>query len=115
MRYNADTSYELCVQLSIVMKYHMPPRGTCAIASEHQFYPMPVWPKSGIVNGMPKNEDVHPYPGTLHDSVKEKLAKKTEEINHARQEAMIKRAKRDFYDEQPSETSGAASSVADDE
>lgn len=110
-RYDADARYEFCMELEVVMRYHIPKKDACAISNEHQFYPMPVWPKSGIVNGKPSSADVKPYPGTLHESVKEKLAEVSEQIEEKRRETMLKRANR----EAPIETSEAASSVADDD
>lgn len=115
--YAADTLYEFCVQLTISMRYHLPRRDACAVVGDHQFYPMPVWPKSGIVNGMPKNEDVKPYPGTLHESVKERLQVVSDKISSDRREAMLKRLNREDVSTSTKESasSGAASSVADDD
>lgn len=118
-RYSADTQYEFCMELEVVMRYHIKNKKSCAITNEHQFYPMPVWPKSGIVNGKPSSADVKPYPGTLYDSVKEKLGEVSDQIEENRRTAMLKRANRDVpvesIESSSSSSSGAASSVADDD
>lgn len=114
--YNADERFEFCVELDLAILYHMPKPDSCALAHEHQFYPMPVWPRSGIVNGKPSSDKIQPYPGTLFDSVKEKLAAVSEKIEKEKRTYMTKRANSEVPLEPIEQSSSsAASSVADDD
>lgn len=86
-RCSATTPFRFHAKLHLVVRYGSSPRGSCALARDPEFYPMPVWPQSGIVNGKPRDDKVKPYPGALYTSVMERVEASGEPMDRKRRAA----------------------------
>lgn len=106
-KYNADQPFDLTCKFEVNIRYVNMSADSCALSAlSSQFYPMSVWRLSDFTDdGVPKSDDVKPYPGSLTESVREKWK---ENVSKA------KRMQEDISESE--ENTGAASSspVSDD-
>lgn len=109
-RYDATAEFSMRARIALTMRYTLPKADRCALAQDSQFYPMPVWPKSGLHNNEPR-PGVKPFPGTLYDQVAERLESIAGEQGRKRR-AAIQQAVEEGNE---SSSSQAASSVAVDD
>lgn len=107
-RYDASTEFVFCARIAISMRYNEPFEEECAVARDAQFYPLPVWPSSGLLNGTPR-PGVTPYPSTLYEQVAEGLEAVAGEPGRKRRAAML------ACTEEQNSGAASSSSLADDD
>ncbi len=110
-RVDASTEFTFCARVAISMRYTEPYAAECAVARDHQFYPMPVWPSSGLHNGKPR-PGVEPYPSTLYEQVAAAIDEAVGE--HGRKRRAAIRACTEGQEDDEGSAAASSSTVDDD-
>lgn len=103
-RVDAVQEFTVRARIAISVRYVNIKVDSCALARDHQFYPMPVWPKSKIgPDNLPRKGAKH-YPNSFHEQVAARTEELLGEHGRKRRAAMLR-----------VQSEAASSSVADDE